>query len=453
MHESNPDCIQDMNVPVCIFLPSEPGKGEAYADNVVRDMRDLFVTINTEAQKVSGHFRDLLNDKKVSCACVRKLADTWKTATDATDRKQSRLHLLEWNQREDKLANQRNTPYSVTTVSILREILDGVFSTYGCSQLLRLDDEKAALETLSTTKVDEIENDTFGPCQLPKIVEQADKHLVPALDCLLRQPLPYQKMESLLNQTLANVGDDKRRTGVNCFLKRFFEFRQGLEGYDDADSLAVEEAFLRSIREKSDPTGEHYLKNVFQAGLINSWAEMYHAIVRSCGMSAVQWAEVFVASLNEFCFIGDKTLFSPEKAYTQSLLFDGLVVKVTERSKRANGLLTTMSLSAPASTRTLRNKLDGILTAPKVGRVVREVEEHAEALFKEYRDLLWRQRAANMARNWRLDDRLPEKVRSRLQTAATPQAVRRVCEDFVETEVNKAMDVLRSTIGHDFQTE
>ena len=72
------DLIKDIDIPICIFFMPDAVETQSSTQTMNRGMRKLFVTINSEAKKVSGHFIELLKDDSLSSITVRSLADHWK---------------------------------------------------------------------------------------------------------------------------------------------------------------------------------------------------------------------------------------------------------------------------------------------------------------------------------------------------------------------------------------
>ena len=113
--------IQEAEVPICVFFTPDAIQRDGQVESISRDLRELFVTINSKAKEVSGHFIVLLDDKSLSSHAIRVLADDWKQSAGAL--RSPRLPLLEWNTREARKATQVQKPYSITTVSIINDCL------------------------------------------------------------------------------------------------------------------------------------------------------------------------------------------------------------------------------------------------------------------------------------------------------------------------------------------
>ena len=145
------DLLNDMEVPICVFFPPRAVNEAGNLESIVKDIRELFVTVNEKAKQVSGHFLTLLDDKQLSSFCVRSLADKWKNENGVA----TKLHLLEWNERESRRASQRQQKeYSVTTVSVIADCLSGYIldsKRGGLTEiLLNLQEVQAELSKIQT---------------------------------------------------------------------------------------------------------------------------------------------------------------------------------------------------------------------------------------------------------------------------------------------------------------
>lgn len=178
--------IEKIEVPVCIFFTRRDLSNET---SINKDLRELFVTINSKQKEVSGHFIVLLDDKKLSAHIVRSLANKWKKEEIIPGR--SALPFLEWNTRESRSAHQRLKKYSITTVSIIADcfskyLLQDSKKSY-TNSLLALNEIKDQLNALSGSPTyDFINDETFSAEQLELIKPRIDERIVEPLNILLR---------------------------------------------------------------------------------------------------------------------------------------------------------------------------------------------------------------------------------------------------------------------------
>jgi hypothetical protein len=79
---TRPELVQCMDVPVCIVYTPGAVTNTVPENNIVKNLREMFVTINTTSRSVSGHFIDLLKDHSLASIAVRSLAtkNGWQSA-------------------------------------------------------------------------------------------------------------------------------------------------------------------------------------------------------------------------------------------------------------------------------------------------------------------------------------------------------------------------------------
>ncbi len=444
LYRKNPGYIKDMDIPICIFFPSNATVGDG-VETVVGDMRDCFVTINTEAQKVSGHFRDLLDDNRISCAIVRGLADNWKSKTDSFGKTKSRLHLLEWNQREDAKASQRTVDYSITTVKILTDIFDAwIFKKGNLEVLLNLRSKQSELdEAGDQIKYDDITNEQFEPAQVPIITELINTYIVPSLDCLLRRPLPYEKLEKKLNEQLKRLDEQaKIKTFADSFQKRLFEFRKANKD-DSPESRELEEQFLKDIKIDFEDN-KFFLTNVFQTGLIVLWSDLCQKITAQFSIAPYEIAETLVLALNQFCFKSSEKVFHPDRPYTQDLLFTGERINTQNFGKNGCKLLIAISLLKDESAAAFK-------VSENAEKIFDEMKIFCTSSFHNYKEELWKRKSAIMMRNWKYDPSLPDKILTKLTAETNKDKIKQICKEYVEDDIVKCMSVLENMIDKQLQ--
>ncbi|MDV6731373.1 hypothetical protein FA546_23495, partial [Pseudomonas aeruginosa] len=188
--------LSSIEIPICVvWSPSADDKSPG-AESMRRDFRELFVRVNHEAKTVSGHFITLLKDSSYSAIAIRKLADYWKGITSPGN--WNRLHLLEWNEREDNKIDQRSRAFSITTISIISRFLeDHLFKEGQAAKILELDKIEDDLSAIDPEFSWENISDSTYSAQVDALVtQQICDLLIPALDILLRKSRPYQKLEN-----------------------------------------------------------------------------------------------------------------------------------------------------------------------------------------------------------------------------------------------------------------
>jgi hypothetical protein len=319
------DLIEAMDVPVCIvFTPGAVANGKP--ENIVKNLREMFVTINSTAKSVSGHFIDLLKDKSLASMAVRALAARWKGENTIGCR--SRLQMLEWNERSDSRANQLNRAYTVTTVSILAEALrKHLFedARRGVPQsLLDLRSVRAELEAdPKWTKYSSVSDEDFDVMQEPVLKRQIEALVAPALDHLFTEPRPYKEKWKIF---LAAVDELDRQASARPAVEAYRdhvlgEFR-ACSKRDEAPVRLVEEEFEGKFEELPQ-IDEPYFQNVFQQALIRVWILCSQVLWDKAEIQPEASAKMLVSALEKFCFKGERKLFDATNPYATRVLYQG----------------------------------------------------------------------------------------------------------------------------------
>jgi hypothetical protein len=292
--------------------------------DVMVNLRNMFVTINNKAKEVSGHFMDLLNDRSIASFCVRELANDWKQT--AEDSLKSNLQFLEWNQRSKSKSNQVNRQYTITTISIIAEVLrNNVFGSKKESKtynLLNLGSKKVELEKHDySTSIDYIIEYEFDVEQSNIIRDLAKEHMVPCLSYLLLNPSVYKKIQegyfSALKILEINVGK-----GIDGWLT----YKSLLKEFKETNKLTQEPAILAEKEFNRiidlEKGIENYRKNVFQQAYIRIWAQIADFLVADFEITPKVTAKALVSSFEKVVFDYRKNLFDKSQTYTNLVLYD-----------------------------------------------------------------------------------------------------------------------------------
>jgi len=294
-------------------------------------MRELFVTINTTAQRVSGHFTVLLNDRTISAMCVRSLADKWKDG----EVEPSKLHLLEWNERSDRRANQRNKHYSVTTVSIIANCLRRLFneSTENILKLLERQPDLEGFGDEDYPKYSEINEENFVLKQAWVLEEQVDKYITPSLDVLFFKPTPYKEIWNKFKMAVDWLDGEVENRGTEsaCFKNQYLYKFRTVTKRDNEQVNVVCKQFEKLIEE--DQQKSVFFKMVFQQGLIRAWYDLSIMLCREFKVDPKHIANALVESLEVLCFDTSKGYFNDRNAYLQQVIYKGQRVLVNDKAK------------------------------------------------------------------------------------------------------------------------
>lgn len=311
--------VANIEQPVCIvWMPLATADGD---EQIVKDLRDIFVTVNSEPQRVSGHFILLLDDSSNAASAVRSLANKWKY--DVAPNDWSRLHLLEWNTRENQSTDARLRPFSITTVSIVASILEN--HLFGVPRLgaamLKLGECETELEEVDPEfEPSGMRNQVAGLRVDPIIRRQIDLHLTPALDVLLRQLRPYQDLETRLDKAFTKVKQQSERgnpasASLITYLGRFVyneremfdELAQGAWGVFKADNQVPDNDII-------------YMRQAFQQGYIRFWLTLARELIHQ-GVDNMHIVHAAVAASNVFVASHNFDYLSEHQSYTRRVLW------------------------------------------------------------------------------------------------------------------------------------
>ncbi|WP_188252566.1 hypothetical protein [Stenotrophomonas maltophilia] len=311
------EIVAPVELPVCIVWP--PGAQVGRSENITVDFRELFITINSEPRKVSGHFLILLDDKRHSAMAVRELADAWKGESQGW----RRLHLLEWNTRDDERTARRTRGFSITTISVVSEVLKAyLFEPTGlASKLLELRSVEAEFALADPNfNPDGVSDQRRGPAVSQVMRERLRSTIVPALTRLLRGLPPYAQQEARLGQAFARLKEqrDNRNlafTSLSNHLDRFtYEY--------DGDANGPVQGAYADFRAWAKVPSEQdvFFLSIFQQGLLRMWLRV--GALRN--VSAIEAARITTDALGAFVADigpGRTVYLSPDLPYCQRTLW------------------------------------------------------------------------------------------------------------------------------------
>ncbi|MGJ5998872.1 hypothetical protein ACSBR8_27005 [Pseudomonas aeruginosa] len=322
MLNNNPETrhiVANVEQPVCIVWMPQATVGSD--EQIVKDLRDIFVTVNTEPQRVSGHFILLLNDSSNAASAVRSLAEAWKKDLGTND--WSRLHLLEWNTRDNQSTDSRLRPFSITTVSIIASVLEvylfGV-ARLGAAMLKLNEVEGEITEADPDYDISGLRDQAPGLRLDPIMRKQMDLHLTPALDYLLRHLRPYRELESRLDQAFDKVKQQAARgnpasASLMTYLGRFVyteremfdELAHGAWGAFKADTQVPAKDVI-------------YMRQAFQQGYMRFWLMLAREVVHH-GVGNMETVKAAVAATNVFVACPSYDYLSEHQAYARRVLW------------------------------------------------------------------------------------------------------------------------------------
>ncbi len=311
--------LEQIEIPICLVWAPDASVGGGEED-MVRDFRELFVRVNSEPQRVSGHFITLLKDDSYSAMATRQLASMWKSITVPNG--WTRLHLLEWNTREDERVDIRTREFSITTISTISKTLgDHLFDVAAAPDLLNLEDrEQDFLSIAPDFSLSGISDRTNGADLDNIIKEQIDKILVPALDVLLRTATPYQKLEKAVDkafQFLQQKVDENNSSFIQLKANLLRYVYRTDEMFEDSAKAAYVDFKNTVVIDQAEKVFFYY---AFQQALIRYWIRVA-TILKPFSIDAHQAAKTAIAGAEEFCFKNEVQFLIGDRKYTRRMLW------------------------------------------------------------------------------------------------------------------------------------
>lgn len=311
------ETLAGVEIPIClVFTPSAVVGSQ---EDVVENFRELFVRVNEEAKRVSGHFIILLQDDSYSAMTVRALAESWRTKkTDGL----TYLHLLEWNQRVEENTRRRSRQFSLTTIGILHDILhDYLFQEGIAARVLLLGQVEGEFAAVDPAfHYQSLEDQGHAP-SIDKIVQgRIETHLVPALDILLLTPTPYQRFILVVKQAFAKLKAqaDAHNAASGALIEYFSHYKYTDEEIAEPVVRAALKAFNQWVQIQ-DLDGIYFL-SAFQHGLIRAWIR-FSTILAVHDLDPQIAARLTVAGLEELVLKSDKAYLASSRKYTRRVLW------------------------------------------------------------------------------------------------------------------------------------
>lgn len=339
------DVVANIEIPVCILFSPDAISGNNQSETIARDMRELFIRINSTSKQVSGHFLTLLNDKSITSYIIRDFCEKAKEFPIGDGF--SLLNLIEWNQRHERKASQVNRAYSITTIQIIADTLrEFAFledsSALKTKELLNLEKYRTNLDT-DEISIEAICEDKFTTTQIEVIKEKmrSEIKISESLIYLFTSSLPYKKLIESFSLAVAKldkqIEDDTAGASYykNSVLSQYREAINEKDNKIDADEIVDRsKEFSKEISINFDANYKVYFTNVFQQALIRLWIDLSYEFYPQ-GISQQQVAIALIPALNTLCFDLSKRLFDNERIYLQKIIFNGSRYIVNKRSKNA----------------------------------------------------------------------------------------------------------------------
>ena len=365
LKEHDPELCAKMDIPVCIIYPPNAVEGNENSETITTAVRELFVRINNEGKRVSGHFITLLKDGDITAITMREICEYAKKHDLKNGA--SLLNLIEWNERNDKRASQLNKQYSLTSVGILATVFKefGFGPRHGIpSTLLHLKSKESELSSREPyLNIDEINSDAIIPAtQFDALEQLAKENIAPGLVVLFTQPKPYKDIIEAFEKAIENLDKDisDQKRGAKKYKELLVkEFREVNE-YDRDSVQDARVQFTEQVASHLGRTGTEYSiyqYSVFQQGYIRAWISMCKKLSQFYVENETT-AKFLVQAAEKSTFNLDIDLFNNSKNYNELTLYKNQKIQQSARAKNLWESLVLASLLNPDSQRTLKSILE-----------------------------------------------------------------------------------------------
>lgn len=399
--------LKDVYIPVCIIFTPNALSSVGTKQNIKMDMRDVFVTVNKESRTVSGHFIELLNDKSLSSMSARELANKWKDIDGNVDN--SLLCLLEWNTREDRKANQRQKPFSITTISIVAQALrDNVFERKkaGLTDIILNLSNRPDINIDDAPDAGAIDESTFTIDQIKILKDQVRDYVVPSLHTIFTEPRPYKDRISSFRQHVAAIRarSNQNQASAKSFLEDvLYQFRDVVKSDPQIIKAEREEFYGKFPKVGQEGPDRFYFLNLFQTALITTWAHLCRQLTPSAELRPEIVAKALVAGLQNRCFNSDLQVFEPFRVYNQGILYkpSAVVLQINETARFGWATLIKASLLNEESIREFIDCCDGALSKESFNNLI---SENIKYDISEFWDTYTRESINDLDRNFQVRD-------------------------------------------------
>lgn len=451
------DLIKDIDIPICLFFMPNAVTTQSQNEAMNLGMRKLFVTINSEAKKVSGHFIELLKDDSISSIIVRRLADRWKDESNHD----SMLHYLEWNQHQDKKANTVTKPYSITTVSILAEGLRrAIFNNKVYTNLfLKLSNVEQDLNTENGVSYKEIKDSNFAVSQLEVLTKQVDNCILPSLDILFLTPEIYKSSITKFQNALEWIDDcinNKDDKLANYYKQKIlFDFRFASHNDFEFETMeAIEEKFYEFLFLDFD-NEEFYYRNVFQHAYLEAWSDFYYEISSYIPEIKLEdFTNSFVKALQNICFNVNEAYgyFASSNDYTQNIIYKNKRILVSETSRTQ---IKNLIISTFLNEKQLNMFISDINRNYEIDKesLYKEIYMYSEKLLTNYMITFKQTTISKLRKEWQYYD-LPEDTKQSLErlyknlkkSTENLKEINQIFNKILDEKVDKAKKLLTNNL-------
>lgn len=338
---------------------------------------------------------------------ARELANKWKDIDGNVDN--SLLCLLEWNTREDRKANQRQKPFSITTISIVAQALrDNVFERKkaGLTDIILNLSNRPDINIDDAPDAGAIDESTFTIDQIKILKDQVRDYVVPSLHTIFTEPRPYKDRISSFRQHVAAIRarSNQNQASAKSFLEDvLYQFRDVVKSDPQIIKAEREEFYGKFPKVGQEGPDRFYFLNLFQTALITTWAHLCRQLTPSAELRPEIVAKALVAGLQNRCFNSDLQVFEPFRVYNQGILYkpSAVVLQINETARFGWATLIKASLLNEESIREFIDCCDGALSKESFNNLI---SENIKSDISEFWDTYTRESINDLDRNFQVRD-------------------------------------------------
>ncbi len=414
------DAVKDLLIPVLIvYAPNSEDGSEPEVPTVPDVFRALFVDVNDNAHKVSGHFVILLSDNTLGSMICRSFCDQVLNDYGAEG-----LAQIEWNTRNDKESKTITKDFTLTSIGVIDELLHSFFKQTKYQDLLRYM-LKLEHENFDFGQ-DDAGNSKPEPKGFPwqsfsyehkkKLRKQVQTHIVPCLIEIFFNSKQYGAVKTVFDQIyeqvinkVINDRSSEYQTAATMVSRYLLENIP----YVGPDSQDLMKSFNQKFNDLFEEKCSSIIRNnVYQKGMLAAWIEVQH-IGKRLNLDPIHTTKGFVELLDESI---KSKLFANDAnhLYLQDSVYDNVKIKPTVACRHQICRLTLALLGKQS----VRKKVIAIVEGLDNGLDRKDFEKRLEELgvksVAQFLGQLKKEKISKFEKSFRADTSLAEGVREKL---------------------------------------
>ena len=336
-HDRYSEAVKNLLIPVLIvYAPNSEEGATREVPYVPEVFRQLFVDVNSEAHKVSGHFVILLSDNTLGSMICRSFCDQVLKEPNLSE---MRLAQIEWNTRNDKESKTISKEYTLTSIGVIDDLLNSVFKQSKEQELLRymlnLEHEEFVFGQ------DGAGNSKPEPKGFPwqgfsyehkeKLREHVKDHFVPCLIEIFFHSKQYKAVKKTFDDAYSQIIDKEINERASAYQSAATMARNFLLHnfpLSVPESKALMQKFNQKFTEQSEGRYSEIIRNnVYQKGILKAWI-LVQRIGKRLNLKPIDTTKGFVILLDES--LNNKLFVNDDKhLYLQDSVYDNFRIKPT----------------------------------------------------------------------------------------------------------------------------